>query len=163
MAQWVPRTAWRVANLNKTYGAAYVGLQSTEAPVTGSFLSVTLTRPMAALFPGREESSRTNLIKQLAAKQIPFIDLRDEIPRRHEPIVATKSLPHVMALHPHDLLSGACREILPVDRNAILVVVADTERRAAAGFDALKRQGYCNIVLAHSDIVRNVCTTAENN
>jgi rhodanese-related sulfurtransferase len=154
MAQWVPKTAWRVVSLTRTYGPQEIGIAADHKGVavksTAPFFAMSIQKPLRALgFDSTTKGNLSNsaLLKQLARRKVPFVDLREDFAVRSSPIAA-------LPLHPHDLLSGACNDILPEDKDAIIVVVADTHRRALSGFDALRRHGYDNVILSDTATAR---------
>ncbi|CUG93851.1 Hypothetical protein, putative [Bodo saltans] len=78
------------------------------------------------------------------AAPVSFIDLRDEADRTILP------LPFAVAIHHHDVLSGACKPLLPADKNVEIFVISTNRQRAVNGFNALRRWGYENVVVADS-------------
>lgn len=138
MAQWIPKTAWKVANLNKRYGTPY------------------MSKGYAALDPQCSLDAYASLQHNVSAETIRnavtaiggaaagavVIDVRNEAERRRQPILSTA----VVALHPHDILSGAAGPILPADQaRAELFVLASEMQRAANTCAALRRWGYTNV------------------
>ena len=161
MAQWIPKTAWRMNNLNRTYGVAELGLHTTApglragVPRPPPFFAAPY-RPVRAVLSATGSSAAAAsemdaaraALKRAYDAQVPFIDLRDEYD------VAQKPVQRALVLHPHDLLSGACNEILPQDKaNALIVVFAASEQRAVNGLRALRRWGYENVVVTSDAVV----------
>ena len=154
--QWVPKTAWK-KGLTQYYGRDYVGtLRKGDAPqqVSQAFAGI---RPDKAVWSNSNSRAYTfqQLKEMYAEKQIPFIDLRDvgEIESQPPP-------KHALPLHHHDILSGACRELLPRDRMAEIVVFASNQQRAVNGFNALRHHGYRNVVVADYESVRSLDNSA---
>jgi hypothetical protein len=154
MAQWVPKTAWRISNINKQYGVGHVGLETgavakNTAPVP--FLAAT-AQPTRAVWGDAGSSggaSEAALLQRLYRRGAPFIDLRDADEAARFP------LRNAVALHHHDLLSGACCDVLPADKDgAELVIFASGRQRAVNGFNALRRWGYHNVVVTDFDAVK---------
>lgn len=167
--QWNPRTAWKVSNLNTHYGKGYIGLiEKGKAPYKAP-------QNVAGLFPSRmalgaqpdgqagqtsgtpapATNSKRYSFKELQhlykVKQIPFVDLRD-----YGDVAAFPGPKYAYPLHHHDLLSGACSQILPKDKSAEIVVFASNFQRAINGFNALVHHGYRNVVVADFEAVKDL-------
>jgi hypothetical protein len=144
MAQWIPKTAGLVNNLNKRYGHGYVGLV-TKAAAAGppNFFSSTKQPQRYILdeFLNSRCYSNDELARKYFVEQRPFLDLRDVAERQFEPLT------NAFAAHHHDLLSGALVPILPVDKSSEIFVVASSRQRGVNGFNALSRWGYQNVVV----------------
>lgn len=250
MAQWIPKTAWQLSNLNKSYGVSYIGLnaarpntalkQLEESDRRAPFFAMSLQRPVRNLFEGEavaakavgvqskpapmhakgeKSSSNVALLAKLGRRGVPMLDLRDDVDKAdrpvkfiikaavplpapgaaggfgvdgpvtgdtvydyfHEPAEADRygrfdewgmwrpdqrprqagtppqlksvTLDVIVPLHCNDLLSGACNAVLPADKTSIIVVFADTQRRALSGFEALRRYGYHNIIVSSTDMI----------
>eukprot|EP00331_Platyophrya_macrostoma_P008871 CAMPEP_0176415434 /NCGR_PEP_ID=MMETSP0127-20121128/5807_1 /TAXON_ID=938130 /ORGANISM="Platyophrya macrostoma, Strain WH" /LENGTH=154 /DNA_ID=CAMNT_0017795435 /DNA_START=66 /DNA_END=530 /DNA_ORIENTATION=- len=147
MAQFVPKTAWKVNNLTQRYGAAFVG---TKVQSPQDFFSST-RQPQKYVVASESFNSKhyssTELSKKLqeALRQFALIDVRDEPEARHAPIKGSTQLHH------HDILSGACLPLLPRDRNAEIFVVASARQRSVNAFNALHRLGYENVVVMDAE------------
>lgn len=135
MAQWIPKTAWKASNLNKRYGTQYMSTgyaaldqQSsldTYATLQSSVSAETIRKAVAA-----------------AAAGAVVIDVRTAAQRQQLPLIGAA----VVALHPHDVLSGAAGPLLPSDRSrAEMFVLAAESQRAANMCAALRRWGYTNV------------------
>jgi hypothetical protein len=167
--QWNPRTAWKVSNLNTHYGKGYIGIIEKgmtpyKAPqnVAGRFPSrIALgmqpdgQSAPATSTPAPATNSKRYSFAELQhlykVKQIPFVDLRD-----YGDVVAFPGPKYAYPLHHHDLLSGACNQILPKDKSAEIVVFASNFQRAINGFNALVHHGYRNVVVADFDAVKEL-------
>jgi hypothetical protein len=178
MAQWVPKTAWKVQSLNSVYGIGELGLHTTPPRVykagtrrpvpyfASPFRPVpSVFAPTAAAVSSASASAATdkapaedpvradfaNLRSQLKAAyaaRVPFIDLRDDFESERKP------LKRALRLHHHDLLSGAANEILPQDRaNAQIVVFASTQQRVLNGYRALRRHGFQAVTVTNASVV----------
>lgn len=154
MAQWIPKTAWKVSNLNKRYGTPYV------------------TQGYAALEPGcsldayaaaQHTVPATAVAKVLravadASPGAVVIDVRSEPERRLRPLASAAVVP----LHPHDVLSGAANPILPRSAaGAELFVVAVEPQRAVNTCTALRRWGFSNVSAVSVDAVADAIAAAE--
>lgn len=152
MAQWIPKTAWKISNLNKRYGQQYallgaVGedrLSETESYVA-SFARIAV----------HQKAIREKLLKALKSCRTKteenffpgscIIDVREQVDQQQFPLTFSRSIsPHsattsslssetafypslVVSLHPHDLLSGAAGPLLPGNkRKSVLFVLADS-------------------------------------
>jgi hypothetical protein len=157
MAQYIPKTAWKVNNLAKRYGAGFVGLHNQRTPVSPPGFFASTTQPNTFMFDSEGYNSKMYDAQQLqsrvasamqvaagrrATSSSSFIDLRDETERQMLP------LPFAVSLHHHDLLSGACQPLLPTDTSVEIFVIASARQRAVNGFNALRRWGYHNVVVA---------------
>ena len=141
MAQWVPKTAWRNHNLHHLYGTAAVGLNIGAAKPAAAAAAAAA----AAVTPTRPEHSA---LRQLYRRGVPFLDLRDPADAARAPLAKAT------ALHLHDIVSGAAREVLPEDKhNATIVVLAASPQRRVNGAAALRRLGYANVIQASADDV----------
>ncbi|EPY35878.1 hypothetical protein STCU_00074 [Strigomonas culicis] len=153
MAQWIPKTAWKVSNLNKRYGTPYVagGHSSTQ----------TADHALAAYYSlHTDKVLQSDLSKKILAALQPdpatgnrypgavVIDLRDRAERRHQPLPPAAAL----ALHPHDILSGAAVPLLPSKGEAELFLVAANRQRAVNTSAALRRWGYSRITVVSYDV-----------
>jgi hypothetical protein len=157
MAQWIPKTQWRLSNLNKLYGLSEIGLHNAgkasgfrpgpqrDGPFMGMpYRPVPAVRKQAA---GQTEApsafdEQREMLQRAYDAEVPFVDIRDEYE------VSRSPLRKALVFHHHDLLSGACNDILPPARKeAHLVLVASTEQRAVNGFKALRRWGFRNVVV----------------
>ncbi|KAH8604239.1 hypothetical protein ERJ75_001754600 [Trypanosoma vivax] len=127
MAQWIPKTAWKVSNLNKRYGPSY--------DISG-LASSWIYGHTGATFDGK--SLRERLSRRGCS---PIIDLRDCAERSLYPVEGS------VALHHHDLLSGAACPILPQKKeSAELYVLASSEQKGVNAVTALRRWGYDNVI-----------------
>ncbi|EAN96123.1 hypothetical protein C3747_284g20 [Trypanosoma cruzi] len=128
MAQWIPKTAWRVSNLNKRYGPSYI--TSGDVP-----LSTFGRAPIVY--------DATMLKKKLScAEGLVMIDVRDALEQQRYPV------PCAVALHHHDLLSGAACPILPREKESSeLFIIASNLQRGVNSSTALQRWGYSNVFL----------------
>ncbi|AIN95333.1 hypothetical protein LPMP_040060 [Leishmania panamensis] len=154
MAQWIPKTAWTVSNLNKRYGVQYVtkgyasldpkcnldAYTSLQHTVTSSYLkkallSISCTSPGALV-----------------------IDVRSEPERRLRPLMFSA----IVALHPHDILSGAACPILPSNKEkAEIFVMASEAQRAVNTCTALRRWGFSSVSAVSVDAVSAVIAVAQ--
>lgn len=132
MAQWVPRTAWKLSNLNKRYGYSFLGVFAKGVGASE------VPRGFACRQPSTASEA---LLKNLYLKGVPFIDVRDPGEAALRPISGSVSL------HLHDLVSGACCSILPEDRTSEIVVFASLHQRAVNAYNALKYWGYDNVIV----------------
>jgi rhodanese-related sulfurtransferase len=103
----------------------------------------------------RLQASAARVDASSSSGAVSFIDLRDEADREILP------LSFAVALHHHDVLSGACKPLLPADKNAELFVISTHRQRAVNGFNALRRWGYENVVVADSASLARFSTTEE--
>lgn len=146
MAQYVPKTAWKVNNLTQRYGAAFVG---TKVQSPTDFFSST-KQPQKYVLQSESFNSKhynaNELQKKLldASKKFALIDVRDSREAQFAPIAGA------VHVHHHDVLSGACVPLLPSDRSAEMFVVADARQRSVNTFNALQRLGYSNVVVMDS-------------
>ena len=157
---WVPKTAWRNLNPTLVYGQHYLGLHT----------------------PGKTKASDTNETKQTKMNQmiaqslakmykagVPFIDVRDKDESFR--FAVPKSYP----IHIHDIISTACREILPKNKaEATIVIIGPSStsslsrspdshargiddrigyrsQRSANAVAALNRMGYYNVITTTYD------------
>lgn len=188
MAQYVPKTAWKVSNLTKRYGAGFVGLNSGRPMAGGSKEYFVASRqPSKFILDSEGYNSKSYSASQLeeriaaaihansgerritgeekqppsspaaAAAACSFIDLRDDAERTMLPF------PFAVALHHHDLLSGACRPLLPTDVSSEIFVIATARQRAVNGFNALRRWGYANVVVADAASLARFSTPTSSN
>lgn len=151
MAQWIPKTAWRVSNLNKRYGQQYV--------VRGAIGSEEPEHYLASygLVMNQQHGSHEKLLKSLRKtmygennnKSVKdansplvatcLIDVRDFTERQQKPLSTSMVVP----LHPHDILSGAANPILPSNkRDSELFVISSSTQRGVNALAALRRWGY---------------------
>lgn len=138
-------------NLNKYYGKSFIGLEklppsyffSTRQPPPFPSSSCGAEAPDNTLFCTKDQMRSFYFDKQLS-----FIDVRDSGEQE------CCRLRRAVALHYHDLLSGACNEILPSDKGSELVVFAAHRQRAVNAFNALRRWGYHNVIAADFESLR---------
>ncbi|KPI84655.1 hypothetical protein ABL78_6296 [Leptomonas seymouri] len=154
MAQWIPKTAWRVSNLNKRYGTLYMskGYAALD-PQCGLDAYASLQHNVSS------EAVRKLIAANggLSAGAV-VIDVRSEAERRQQPIVSSA----VVALHPHDILSGAAGPILPSHKSrAEMFVVASESQRAVNACAALRRWGYKNVLAVSASAAMEALTEAE--
>lgn len=149
MAQYIPKTAWKVNNIAHRYGAAYVGLGKVQPNFFAS------TRQPSQFFIASEGfNSKHYTPAQLqervstALQNSALIDLRDRYEREADPLT------NALELHHHDVLSGACCPLLPSDKSTELIVVAAARQRAVNGFNALQQWGYHNVVVVDSQALK---------
>lgn len=144
MSQYIPKTAWKLNNLAKTYGKGHLGLINQKSPVPSFFAST--TQPNKFVFDSEGFNSKhytkEALLEKYKHKSVSFLDLRDDVEHRVEPL--SRAIP----MHHHDLLSGAAKYVLPQNKEAEIFVVASSRQRAVNGFNALKRWGYNNVAVA---------------
>ena len=173
MAQWIPKTAWKLSNLNKVYGVGEIGLHVQGAGAAGPYrqgVAAPVPFHAQAYYPvphvgavadsnavtttaaaGSIDQEQLAMLKRAYEAHVPFIDVRDE----HE--IAQKALKHALQLHHHDLLSGACNHILPRDRRrARLVVFSSSQQRSVNAYRALRRWGFQSVVIADAAAVLNL-------
>lgn len=175
MAQWIPKTSWRLSNLNKLYGLSEIGLHNADKTqhvykagkqVPLPFLAVPV-RPVPSAFrrkgngaaaAGDDDFSQLRaMLKTAYDAEVPFLDLRDE----YDINQSGGPLKKALVLHHHDLLSGACNDILPQDRkNAHIVLIASSNQRAVNGFKALKRWGFDSVVVTDGEAVAGLDSPA---
>ena len=148
MAQWVPKTAWRLTNLNKRYGPAYLGL-GPQPPNTFAATEQPTKFVLESEGFNSKHYSSSELREKYNCGNVAFIDLRS----KHEQCALP--LLKATALHPHDLLSGACNAILPQNKEAELFLVATNRRRCVNGFNALRRWGFANVVVVDFGAVQH--------
>ncbi|ESL08773.1 hypothetical protein TRSC58_03519 [Trypanosoma rangeli SC58] len=135
MAQWIPKTAWRVSNLNKRYGPSYL---------TAGHIPLSTFDRAPSLY-----DAMTLQAKLSGAEGLVMIDVRDFAERHRHPI------PGAVALHPHDLLSGAACPILPQQKEAAeLFLVTSSGQRGLCSSTALQRWGYNNVVVVDYETLR---------
>ncbi|KEG13420.1 hypothetical protein DQ04_01011030 [Trypanosoma grayi] len=128
MAQWIPKTAWKVSNLNKRYGPSYITSEYALDSVVGSTKTVHDVQKMRQMMSGQ--------------KGVVVIDVRDSVERKLYPV------PGSVAIHHHDLLSGAACPILPQQKErSELFIVASNQQRGFNCSAALRRWGYDNLFL----------------
>ncbi|KPA73166.1 putative mitochondrial hypothetical protein [Leptomonas pyrrhocoris] len=154
MAQWIPKTAWKVSNLNKRYGTPY------------------MSKGHAALDPQHSLDAYASLLHNVSAEAIRnaiaaigglsagavVVDVRNEAERRQQPLISSA----VVALHPHDILSGAAAPILPTDKNrAEVFVAASDSQRAVNTCAALRRWGYTNVSAVSASAVAEALADAQ--
>lgn len=152
MAQWIPKTAWKISNLNKRYGQQYALLGAAGRD------SLSEAESYAASFAttaAHQKSAREKLRKILKSCRrktgenfFPgscIIDVREQVEQQQFPLTFYRSSsPYsaasssftsdtasysslVVSLHPHDLLSGAAAPLLPGNkRESVLFVLADS-------------------------------------
>lgn len=139
MAQWVPKTAWKVSNLNKRYGPSYI-TSGYASPGTFNY----------APFAHTTDSLKKKLS---ASKGLVMIDVRDLAERRRHPV------PNAVPIHHHDLLSGAACPILPRQKEiSELFIITSNRQRGVNSSNALHRWGYENVfVLEYSSLVEAGC------
>lgn len=134
MAQWIPKTAWKVSNLNKRYGTPYMSTGYAQLDPQSNLAAY------AALQSSVSAEAIRNAVT--AASGAVVIDVRTAIEQRRNPLSGAA----VVALHPHDILSGAAGPVLPQDKSrAEMFVVASESQRAANACAALRRWGYANV------------------
>ncbi|KAH9601289.1 hypothetical protein LSM04_000142 [Trypanosoma melophagium] len=141
MAQWIPKTAWKVSNLNKRYGPSYI---------TSGYSSDTIF--------GRVQTMHDSLkLQQTLSSQkgLVMIDVRDSSERRLHPV------PGAVALHHHDLLSGAACPILPPQKEeSELFIVTSSQQRGVNSCMALRRWGYENVsIIDYASLVEAGCVS----
>ncbi|KAG5487442.1 hypothetical protein LSCM1_07395 [Leishmania martiniquensis] len=138
MAQWIPKTAWKVSNLNKRYGAPYVakGYTSLDPECSlDAYSSLQKTITSA-------DVRKVLLSTSCASSGALVIDVRSEPERRLQPLLS----PAIVALHPHDILSGAACPILPSNKKtAEMFVMASEAQRAVNTCTALRRWGFSRV------------------
>ncbi|KAK7198319.1 hypothetical protein NESM_000789800 [Novymonas esmeraldas] len=153
MAQWIPKTAWKVSNLNKRYGTPYVmgGYGSLEPQRSlDAYTSLQHTVTSAAV-------RKACLAAGNASLGAVVIDVRSAPERRLRPLLS----PSVVALHPHDVLSGAACPILPSNKEAAeMFVVASEAQRAVNTCTALRRWGYSRVSAVSVDAVSEALVSA---
>lgn len=146
MAQWIPKTAWKITNLNKRYGQPYVtrgGASGADGPVMDAYASL-----HGETLLGKDEVQRRLKAHMATAEKQQFpgalvLDLRDSSERRLRPLSFSEL---VISAHPHDLMSGAVAPILPYDKQAAeLFLVATETQRGVNASAALRRMGYRNV------------------
>jgi rhodanese-related sulfurtransferase len=146
MAQWIPKTAWKVANLNKRYGTPYM---------TKGYAALDSQCSLDAYASLQHDVSAQAIRSAIAAVGGPdagavVIDVRSDAERRRQPIVASA----VVALHPHDILSGAAAPVLPSNNSkAELFVLSSESQRAVNTCVALRRWGYTNVSAVSPSVV----------
>lgn len=123
MAQWIPKTAWKVSNLNKRYGVQYMqgGYGPQVEPVLSAYSAAGTTQSRVAqdLLMAALDSCAAS-----ASSDVFVMDLRDAAARRYAPLSSSAISP----LHPHDVLSGAVLPLLPRNRDtARIFLITDTE------------------------------------
>lgn len=147
MAQWIPKTAWKVSNLNKRYGQQYLtkGYKG-EGATLDAYAALHRDSSLAEDGVGKRLAALLGTSSATARNPFPgavVLDLRDVPERRLRPLSAS---PLVAAVHPHDLISGAAAPILPSSKaEAELFVVASDTQRAVNGSAALRRMGYARV------------------
>jgi hypothetical protein len=155
MAQWIPKTAWRLQNLNSLYGTANIGLHIdgvTRAKLPykagpSQAVPLTVAVPFSQHTRGSGEASSSEGQQYLATahrRGVPFLDLRDRFAAETSPVAGATPV------HVHDLLSGACNTILPKDRDAEIVLVSDNHQRGLNAIRALQRWGFDRIILTNA-------------
>ncbi|EPY24911.1 hypothetical protein AGDE_11863 [Angomonas deanei] len=163
MAQWIPKTAWKVSNLNKRYGTPYLSggkyphlqpelqLESYAVSLGGKTDQVSIQKKiLAALTPNPAGGN--------PYPGAVVIDLRDLSERTLEPLES----PAVVSLHHHDLLSGAALPILPRDKaNAELFLVSPNSQRAVNSMTALRQWGYRKVYIADASVIAPVVKDVE--
>lgn len=140
MAQWIPKTAWKVTNLNKRYGQQYVTRGTLSSNAEHSLVSYASAT--------HQEETRDEVLKSFMERRsapenpLPgtcFIDVRDDAERRQFPLSSELAVP----LHPHDILSGAANPLLPWQKEkSELFVISSSSQRAVNALAALRRWGY---------------------
>lgn len=160
MAQWVPKTAWRVSNLNKRYGQPYVTRgnffsEQTECYSASYASAFHQKRAREKIIEACRAAQKTNAGQTSAREALPgtcLIDVRDASERRRI------TLPLAVPVHPHDLLSGAALPLLPWDKNqAKLFVVASTDQRGVNALAALRRWGYNDVNILDVEAAASLC------
>lgn len=156
MAQWIPKTAWKVSSLNKRYGPQYslkpnqaknifVGDECTldaRSTDTGESSRAKVVAQLANIVSGKPQPSTTQLNRGNVYKSVSFIDTRPSAERRLMPLDSNVAV----ALHPHDILSGAAVPILPWNKaETELFVVSSEAQRSANVCSALNRFGYTRV------------------
>ncbi|CCW66643.1 unnamed protein product [Phytomonas sp. Hart1] len=162
MAQWIPKTAWKVSNLNKRYGRQYLlkgypNLESGESFLS-SYTSLHDEKSLG------KASMREKIMKALQInEETPFpeafiIDLRDRSEREHEPLNSRA----VLVLHVHDILSGAALPILPERKSQTeIFLVASNAQRGVNGAAAIRRWGYQNVSVLDAATICDVINNTE--
>lgn len=157
MAQWIPKTAWKVTNLNKRYGQQYMTRGSKG---DGAALEAYASLNGQSLLAKDELRKRLRVIAAgggNATQRNPFpgavvLDLRDSSEQRLHPLNFS---PLVVSVHPHDLISGAVAPILPHDTNATeLFLVATATQRAVIASASLRHMGYHNVSIVDVETVQ---------
>ncbi|KAG5512147.1 hypothetical protein GH5_07625 [Leishmania sp. Ghana 2012 LV757] len=146
MAQWIPKTAWMVSNLNKRYGLPYVAKGYTSLdPECSLDAYSSLQQTMTSA-----DVKKALLSTRCASSGALVIDVRSEPERRLRPLLS----PVIVALHPHDILSGAACPILPSNKEmAEMFVMASEAQRAVNTCTALRRWGYSRVFVVNVDAV----------
>lgn len=149
MAQWVPKTAWRVCNLNKRYGQPYL--------LGGNAISEEADQYLAsyATMASRSTKAKSKALRVIAAAHnvsqlnptpgTCVIDVRQHSERKELPLSSSLVVP----LHPHDILSGAANPLLPYDKvKTKLFIVSSSTQRGVNVLSSLRRWGYhqCTVV-----------------
>lgn len=140
MAQYIPKTAWRVSNLSKRYGSANV-----HSPSYFPSRHVSPTSVLSVEAGNSKQYDAAALLERYNERRVSFLDVRDAVEQRVEPLRSA------VPLHLHDILSGAAKYVLPTQKEAEVVVVvsgAVGSQRGANAFHALRRWGYENITVA---------------
>lgn len=143
MAQWIPKTAWRAASLNKSYGPQSIGLNldvHSSEKSKSFFVSTAQPQRRFSFESANSKHYHEARVREKYLAGVPFLDLRGELEQKQDPL--TLAAP----LHVSDILSGACVHILPEDKQAEIFVIASNAQRAVNGFNALRRWGYHNVV-----------------
>ena len=145
--QWVPKNAWKTINITNRYGRdavhmVQVGRTSAERRRAPHLADQVEPQNPAWAGTSSAAADGQKQLRELHRAGVPFIDLRDASESARRPVRAATSLHH------HDILSGACNWILPKNKNARLVVFATGRQRSINGMNALRRQGYENVVVA---------------
>lgn len=157
MAQWIPKTAWKISNLNKRYGQQYVVQNAIGGERMSDLGSYAVSYATAAM---HQEKVREKLLKTLQSSrattsQNPFpgaciIDVRElneqwqfplRLPLKYSSSSSlfssqsffhsssSSSSPWVVSIHPHDILSGGAAPLLPTNKGkAELFIVASSTK-----------------------------------
>eukprot|EP00796_Vickermania_ingenoplastis_P010661 gene10661-7407_t len=141
MAQWIPKTAWKVSNLNKRYGQQYL-LGGSRASLDEDNHLVSYATALHQKMAREKVAEVLSSSMHHRGNPLPgscLIDVRDDSERRSFPLPPQSAVP----IHPHDLLSGAAAPLLPWNKDECeLFVISASPQRAVNSLAALRRWGY---------------------
>lgn len=141
MAQWIPKTAWRVSSLNKRYGKQYT-FGGSPKPLEENALGFCTASQGIKVASNELETSLLSSQSSLSNGGSIFIDIRSLPERQHKPL----SSPLVVTLHAHDILSGAAIPVLPENKSTSkLYVVSTNVQRSVSTCIVLQRWGYLDV------------------
>ncbi|CCW65832.1 unnamed protein product [Phytomonas sp. EM1] len=164
MSQWIPKTAWKVSNLNKRYGQQYIPKGYPVAQggelLSSSHTSLYDERALKKECVGENFMTTLKVSDANLLSEATIIDLREHSVSQREPL----GLPSVLVLHLHDLLSGAALPLLPERKaQSELFLVAPNTHRAMNGAIGMRRWGYSNVSIVNAATISNPIKDIESN